>query len=134
MLFVTQFISSSGLGSFAERVTKKAKEIVKLIRASKSNGHLSESHSFSGVKFENVKIQRKENYIFYFGPVSDGLTIFGFMDFEGNGEEVYIKKSNGDKKRGHKVIMYKTMLDYKTLRSDYFTKATLHNLLRTRLS
>ena len=51
-----------------------------------------------------------------------GNTVIGFIDFEGKGEEVFIQKNPTQDSKKHRIIMYKTCVDYTSQRYDYCTK------------
>ena len=120
--------------TFAEMATKKAREIFDLINFSRKQSEEPKSKPLPKLNFESVKIERRDNVIFYMGPVSNDLKIIGFIDFEGNGEEVLIRKFEVPNSKKHKIIMFKTTLNKSHQRHDYFTRATLESLSRVRIS
>lgn len=120
--------------TLAEMAAKKAREILDLINFSRKQNEEPKSKSLPKLNFESVKIERRGNVIFYTGPVSNDLKIIGFIDFEGNGEEVLIRKYDGPGSKKHKIRMFKTTLNKSHQRHDYFTRTTIESLTRVRIN
>ncbi|MBI1859066.1 MAG: hypothetical protein HYR97_08160 [Candidatus Melainabacteria bacterium] len=131
--FIFNFTSSKeSSNSFAG---KKARSVLSLMKIANDNLPSSKKDEFiSRVIFDRVKIQKKEDHIYYIGEVAEKITVIGFIDFEGKGEEVFIQKNPTQDSKKHKIIMYKTCVDYTSQRYDYFTKQTIKSLIRTRSS
>lgn len=96
------------------------KEILSRIKKSKDK-------FIESLSFNNVKIERKDDHIYYTGKVSEEFIVRGYVDLEGSGEEVYLSKKQ-------KIVIYKTSLSYNNQQGDYFTKQTIENLMRYRIS
>lgn len=86
---------------------------------------------FSDISFEKVSLKRSNGCIMYFGKVKEKVRVSGFINSEGNGEELFIFTDNTI--RRHKVKKYRTILDYDHFKGEYFTKSCLEGLKRVRI-
>ena len=86
------------------------------------------SNLFKDFKFDNLKIEKVNNYIFYRGSVINGRVIVGFIDNEGKGEEFLIL----DKEEDGNFIRFKTTLNFADFKTDYLTQGLIENLVRVK--
>lgn len=89
--------------------------------------------NFSNLCFDDVKLERKNNSIIYYGNIRRDLAVAGFINSGGFGEEYFIIRNHptGFKQiKRHKVRKFRTAMNSGHFRGEYFTRSCLENLVR----
>lgn len=90
---------------------------------------------YSRLKLDDLKIEKVNGLIFYYGLVEQGLNVVGFIEsLQATGEEYLILTDKSKTSKGENFVKFSTRLNLKDFKSDYFSKSMIQELIRIKVS